>query len=99
MSSRQCRSCGARVVWARTVEGKAVPLDADRNPAGNIVLLPDRGTGSRLAIYRRKGDPPIDVILARTSDADGPFTSHFATCPDRDQWRKPRVAAAKEAIS
>ena len=37
----QCRSCGARIRWARTVNGSKIPIDAE--PAKRIVLTTDHG--------------------------------------------------------
>lgn len=34
-----CRSCGAPIIWARTVNGKAMPLDAEPTDAGNVSLV------------------------------------------------------------
>jgi hypothetical protein len=37
----QCKACGAPMIWARTGSGKAMPLDAQPNPAGNVELIGD----------------------------------------------------------
>ncbi len=64
-----CRSCGARIVWAKTSTGKAIPVDADPVEHGNIVL----SSGG----------------VAEVGPAgSGTHVSHFATCPERDEWRK-----------
>lgn len=39
MTLVKCRSCGAKVEWATTVEGKRMPLDAEVFPDGNLVLI------------------------------------------------------------
>ncbi|MGH3476019.1 MAG: hypothetical protein ACRDQD_04190 [Nocardioidaceae bacterium] len=72
-----CRSCGAPIQWAKTAMGKAMPLDAEPSPNGNVhlhgdvavVLVADdigrvRATGARL------------------------YLSHFVTCPDAQKWRR-----------
>jgi hypothetical protein len=71
-----CRSCGAEIVWATTVDGKRMPLNAEPAEGGDFDLL---DTGSRLLIVRHgDGDP-------------GPaYTSHFATCPHAETWRRSR---------
>ncbi len=34
-----CRVCPAEIIWARTVNGKLIPLDAEPNPDGNVMLI------------------------------------------------------------
>lgn len=36
-----CRSCDAEIVWAILPSGKAIPLDAQPVPDGNIAALRD----------------------------------------------------------
>ena len=70
-----CRSCNADIEWAEWAEsGKPVPLDVGAKPNGNLVVI-----GGKVRRYA-----PEDAKLARDRRV-----SHFATCPDRDQWRKP----------
>lgn len=69
-----CRSCGAPILWARTVQGKAIPLDAQRSERGNIEL---RGGTAHYVT------PDINAELR--------YISHFATCPQADQHRKPKA--------
>lgn len=57
---RNCRSCGARIIWFGTRSGKRMPVDAD------TVEAADR----ELDLTRHK--------------------SHFSTCPNADQHRRPR---------
>ncbi len=71
----QCRTCEAPIVWALTQNGKKMPLDAEPSAEGTFVLM----NGST---WRAK---PEDIAVHRPL-----HTSHFATCPDRDQHRKPR---------
>lgn len=70
-----CRSCGARITWLRTMAGKAVPVDEDPVPDGNIVVLGDSDTCQML----KKGE---ETTKPR-------YISHFATCPQAREWRKP----------
>jgi hypothetical protein len=75
-----CRSCGAEIVWARTEKGKRAPIDAAIDDKGTIVLrAPREGERDPLAIF---GVPP-DVFAGEPR-----HTSHFATCPDADRWRR-----------
>jgi hypothetical protein len=69
-----CKSCGAEIIWAVTENGKRMPLDAQPINRPSCFVLNDRE------------DPPVAVV------AKGPsvYVSHFATCPNADQHRKPR---------
>jgi hypothetical protein len=71
-----CRSCGARVLWVETVNGKRMPLDELPNPAGKFLL--DESKNPPLAIFA-----PLGADGAR-------FISHFATCPSAEQHRRPK---------
>jgi hypothetical protein len=78
----RCRSCQAEIVWAVTDTGKRMPLDAEpvsaaHRPSGLFVL--DEG-----------GEHPLAFTLAAGQPL---YRSHFATCPNADQHRKPRGAA------
>lgn len=33
-----CKACGAAIKWARTTNDKSIPVDAEPNPDGNVVL-------------------------------------------------------------
>ena len=39
----RCRACGAPVMWAKTPNGKWMPLDPDPY-SGNVILLPPDGS-------------------------------------------------------
>lgn len=79
-----CRSCGAAVQWGRIEpSGKAVPLDPEPQPDGNLIVV--RATydarGNLAPVVRVvKGDPGPDVQR---------FVSHFVTCPQAELWRAP----------
>lgn len=70
-----CRSCGAPITWAKTDKGKAMPLDAEPTPAGNLEL-----DGGRVRFVT----PDANATTSR-------YTSHFATCPDAVSHRRPRA--------
>lgn len=83
LSTTPCRGCGARVVWAQTVNGKAIPLNSSPDPAGNLVLETanrDR-SGARRAVYVRPGERA----------GEPRYTSHFATCPKAERFRQRAV--------
>lgn len=77
----ECRSCKAPLRWATTEVGrKAMPLDRDPNPDGNVVLVRDRmgiDKDNRSRVARVLG--PLEVAaLDATTDR---FMPHHATCP------------------
>ena len=80
-TAEPCRSCGALVIWCVTTAGKAMPVDAE--PA----------TGGTIRIEQRGGPKPLARVLTKAELARTGFgaatlrTSHFATCPQADQWR------------
>ena len=74
-----CRSCTGRVIWARTVNGRSMPVDAEPNGGGNVVLT-CQGPGKVRALVLGSEDRPPEGKARRTS--------HFATCPQASGWRK-----------
>jgi hypothetical protein len=78
-----CSACHAEIRFAKTSTGKSMPLDANPNPEGPIVLT---------------GHPGVVTFLSEAEKNDGQlryrFTSHFATCPKADQFRRKRHHAA-----
>jgi len=71
-----CRSCGAPVEWGvSVVSGKRMPLDAEPDPEGLFYL--ERGDVTTVG--------PMDPTLYPNRKR---YTSHFATCPDAEDWRK-----------
>lgn len=76
-----CKSCGARIFWAKTTAGKAIPIDAAASPRGNLVTFFEKRTGNvRAETY---------TLIAHGRDAVL-RTAHFATCQSADQHRRPR---------
>ena len=80
-----CRSCGARVVWARTEtkEGKppkSMPLDA--TPDGRVLVVEN---GNIVTIGTDTGGAPVVRYVA---SGQGRHRSHFATCPHAAEHRK-----------
>lgn len=68
-----CRSRGAAIIWAKTESGKSIPLDATPTERGNMVLI----------------DGTVRVVKGpHEYPEEDRFTSHFATCPQHQQWRK-----------
>jgi len=78
--SSYCRSCGARLLWVETVNGRRMPLDWYPDAHGQMV-----STGQTAD----DGTPVYKVLAHGTEPAPGlaRHTSHFATCPQADEWR------------
>ena len=77
-----CRACGAEIVWIKTLGGKSMPCDAGQvaywqKPGGSAKIVTKNG---EVLSAELEGDP-------QTATGVG-YISHFATCPDRDQFRK-----------
>jgi hypothetical protein len=75
--SAACSSCGADIVWARTLNGKAMPLDAQPNAAGAVLLYSDGTCRVLKSPERLTGD-----------HAEHRHDSHFSTCPNAAQHRR-----------
>jgi hypothetical protein len=74
-----CRSCSAPIVWCVSERGARAPMNAEPSPDGTFAL-------------REEGSVVIATFVR--SEHVGPgrplHTSHFAVCPDKARWRKPR---------
>lgn len=77
-----CKSkrCGSAIRWVKTVEGKRMPVDVGRDPAGPLVLVHVRGE------WRAR------VLRADEQPAEGTprYVPHWSTCPDANFWRGTR---------
>lgn len=93
-----CRACGARMLWAIMPSGRANPLNAEEVPAelgkGIIALNPRTGHGMPVTYAVIENCPAW-------SEAGISFhTSHFATCPERRQFkREPASPASGQAAA
>lgn len=68
----ECRSCKAKIRWAKTATGKAIPLDAEPVADGNMVLA----DGVAMVCT----NPEIMPTSPR-------YKTHFATCPNASKHR------------
>lgn len=84
MNYSKCRSCGARVIWARTEAGKKMPVDATPVRHGNIVLAVEK--------HDAENDPLAITFSEPLDDGNDRFVSHFATCPNAPEWRSKRAS-------
>ncbi len=82
---KKCRSCGAPIFWAvGEVTGKRTCLDFTPVPKGAFVIR-ERGRDIRYA-HRNVYDDPRWQPGTWSKER---YDSHFATCPDAKDWRKP----------
>lgn len=56
-----------------------MPLDAVADPEGNVIVIEFRPK-PLVRVYAKPEDVPADEPLR--------YRSHFATCPEADEWRK-----------
>jgi hypothetical protein len=80
-----CKSCGAPILWTITERGKRMPLDAAPTEDGTVEVI---GTafGSSLGMSRVLSGDTLTAARA----ARAPLRrSHFAHCPQADEWRRP----------
>ena len=83
----RCRSCDAEIRWATTPAGKAIPLDLEPSPFGNVLLS--------AATHHEYGNAVAKVLAGaelEQAHADGRrlFMPHHATCPHGKAWKKKR---------
>lgn len=80
----ECRSCGAPIVWALTRAGRNMPLDFDPSTTPTS-LRAWRDPHGRLQVRDIDGAGSTEI----PTDARH-ATSHWATCPNAAQHRKPK---------
>jgi hypothetical protein len=69
-----CSSCGAEIVWCKTPTGKSIPVDP--KPETRLV--------------RTFGSPKFPLADGEHVSTAQTWVSHFATCPNAAQHRRPR---------
>jgi hypothetical protein len=79
----RCRSesCRAPIIWACTVNGELMPVDAEPDPLGNVELVPPAPCGAAPTAVVHAPDQPLMFGTELR-------LPHFATCPDAARWRK-----------
>ena len=79
-----CKTCRSAVLWIVTAAGRKMPLDP---VPFSIVLDPEAGevavTEAGETVRGRRADPWDEGAISVR-------TSHFATCPQSAQHRKPK---------
>lgn len=89
-TGRRCRSCDAPIFYAlSTANQRPMPIDTMPVENGNVIVRQGKLTTK---LYAK-------VDTAKANDGEERFTSHFATCPQANEWRRDRAeqeAAAKQ---
>lgn len=75
--------------WAKTNSGKSNPLDVEPSPDGNVAIVTTAGVAAEPVEFAVTLSGAA-LVEARTLGVDL-RTSHFATCPDRDEWKGRRT--------
>lgn len=79
----RCSKCPALIVWARTVDGKSMPLDAD-DAGGLRTYPPDEGRANVAVRPNRdlRAAPVARVLRRDETPLRGEVRAmpHFATC-------------------
>lgn len=94
-----CSKCDAPILWCATVNGKMQPIDFEPNPAGNMRLSgnyrqTDRGTLPEVVVIRKAELEAEKLQLLETPpDRSDRYMPHHATCPNADEFRRPKKAS------
>jgi hypothetical protein len=101
---KTCTSCGAPILWAQVLQldehgrwsrvknpdtgrMKSMPVDFQPDPLkGNVVLFHREAEGIVCRVLKQGEEPPPGARLR---------TSHFATCPNANQHRRPGRRGAR----
>lgn len=77
MDTEPCRSCGKPIIWAETVNGKPMPVNAEPTIEGT------------LTVREREGRLPLAAVVSpHLAFGRKLYVSHFATCKDAKTWRR-----------
>lgn len=79
--SLPCRSCGKPIRFIEMRSGKKMPVDPD------LIAYADAKDGD--VLVTEQGNTYKVNLANRLPNVKG-YVSHFATCPQADDWRKPR---------
>lgn len=88
MSASTCRDCGRPMWWARTENGRAMPLDVMPFDDGNVVIV---GT------VDIRNSTPLVHVLTKADRAEGThdgrqrFKMHRATCGKQVELEQPSL--------
>jgi len=79
MKCDKCQSCGAPIIWTITAKNKRMPVDAEPDLEGLLVL--DEGPDGTVRSC-------VSSSLLTSLFQEVRYTSHFATCPEAARWRR-----------
>jgi hypothetical protein len=75
--------CGQDLIFARTRNRRAIPLNKTPDPEGNVAAYRDTGGVWRARVLAKDEQP---------APHEKRYQTHFATCPDAGRHRKPKPA-------
>ena len=84
----RCRSCNAAIIWTVTEGGKKMPVDETTDRNGRFWIAFE-GFDDPIAYYDKDGRI-ADEFRRGVTHLEGPYVSHFATCPNATTHRKPK---------
>lgn len=89
MKVTTCKSCGAKIVWIKTQNGRSMPCDEEqveyqKNYRGSALIVTKDGEVVRGNIVKGGGSALVPIV-----DGIG-YVSHFATYPNADKHRRTR---------
>ena len=89
MNVTTCKSCGAKIVWIKTQNGRSMPCNEEqveyqKNYRGAALIVTKDGEVVRGNIIKEGGSALVPIV-----DGIG-YVSHFATCPNADKHRRTR---------
>ena len=92
MRTSECKGCGAKIVWALTARGKRMALDAEPAASGTFFITGTTtvtGEDTNIPLTFKIPEPKPEG--PRFTPFPGPrYVPHWVTCPNRDDFRKPR---------
>lgn len=80
----RCEHCHGRLLWARTVNERAMPLDAEPSDSGNVLVTEVAGHFRAEVIGKRATAAALRAAGHRT------HVHHAATCPYASKWHTKR---------
>lgn len=89
----RCRSCDAEIAWVKLASGTLAPVNGEHPQAYRIFPTLQPGAGKRLTLINERG-VTLTGYAAPKIPGDAPsivvtgWESHFATCPEREAWRR-----------
>jgi hypothetical protein len=86
-SGGACGTCRAPILWALTPNGKKAPIDREATPAGNVLVLQPAVLGGKYLAVTLSAD-----VLDDARTRGGLRLNHWATCPDKAEWRAKQQA-------